>query len=471
MLYGKWDSDLSLRIQQAVGSVKAQAWGLKDLSSNIARGSCSAVATLYDRAPAVTGSDEVARLIAQAGYWSQQQRNQRDTIGMRELFVRTVVRPDGITYWPIPPHRICATPDPEDPSRPIEIRHQRWRKAQNAWLWDVWEPGCYRVEDDSGKDLSADVIGGRQERASYVSRFENGDPFLPWTVYHAARTGELFDPYEARELWEGSLNSAVGWTMWQHVVKDASWPQRWILGAVFKGLGIVGDGEVGKRLEVVTDPATVVQLEVAPDFAGQPQVGQWAAGMDPEVLAGSLDRYDRRVAAYGGINPADVQRVSGDPKSGYAIAITREAQREAQRRFSPVFAPADEELVAKTAALLNRIRGTSYPESGYRVIYESLPPTPDELESQRKQLEFEIAANMLSSIDVYRRLHPGVEADDARAAIISARLANLAMDRDFEAAAKAAGLIADAAEVHPEPAAAKDPAEDAGDPEDAAEVD
>jgi hypothetical protein len=103
-----------------------------------------------------------------------------------------------------------------------------------------------------------------------------------------------------------------------------------------------------------------------------------------------------RVALSAGLSPSDISRQSGDARSGYALAVSKSGQREAQKKFAPVFRMGDEELLAKTAMLSNRFLGTNIAEDGYRVSYHSMPLTPEEMRAQRE----DIIAKMTCRLDL-----------------------------------------------------------------------
>lgn len=315
------------------------------------------------------------------------QRVQRDTLGLREMLLRIEVSDGGtLRYRPVFPDLAQVKPHPDDPMRMQSFAELRRRKVGTEWrwLWDVFElsddgEASYRVlgdrngEPDRGTDLSPEVLGGAKAGEDYRFRYEDGTPFIPAVMYHAAVTGKLWDPFEWCEVVEATLNVGVLWSFWAHVVRDASWPQRYGLGVTVAGASAVGGGQTRRR-EVVTDPASVVMFEPLPNFEGQPSLGQFDPGGDPVAIAESVAAYERRVIAFIGMSPSDIHRVSGDPRSGYALAITRDAQREHQTRLEPAFSRSDRETLRKSAALWNRwAEGAELPdrlaERGWRARY------------------------------------------------------------------------------------------------------
>lgn len=442
MLYGAWREDLIGRLKQAIGDVRREAWGEPDLSSNVFRSSVSALAVLYDRAPNVSHDDPAATglvdLVQHAGLWPLLRQVQRDTLGMREMLLRVDARTqaDGsieLVYRPVYPDLVLATPNPECPSEPIEIREARCRKDPETkrprWTWDIWDIRDprhpeHRILDTSGNDISHlyGLPTGGLVGDAYPAMGADGLGVIPYGLYHAAQTGSLWNPYELSELVEGSLNCAVHWTFFGHVMRNCSWPQRYMVNVV-TGADLEGD-VTSRRETMVTDPATVLVLQQTED-GRQPIISQWEPGADPMVMQEATALYERRVAAYAGISPSDVQRVAGDPRSGFAIALNREAQREAQRRFEPVFRPADEHLLAISAVMVNAAIGRSiYPEKGYRVAYQGLPPSPEEQQAERDQIRGLLEMGLLDTVTAYQRLNPGLSRPDAEKALDNIRATN-----------------------------------------------
>ena len=436
MLYGSWRGDLVTRLALSIGDIRREAWGEPDLSSNVFRSSVSALAVLYDRTPTVSHDTPAAaglvQLVQSAGLWSLLQRVQRDALGMREMLVRVDARerPGGaveLIYRPVFPDLVLAVPNPEAPSEALEVREARIRTntqtSKARWTWDVWDirgDARHCILDaefgSAGADISHEygLPEGGLTGDAYPCRREDGTPVIPYAMYHAAQTGALWDAYELTELVEGSLTCAVLWTFFGHCIRNASWPQRYLVN-VDAGADVEGDTDGTQRRTMVVDPAVVLQLRSGSgDNASQPLVGQWQPGADPEAMQEAVALYERRVAAYAGISPADVQRVAGDPRSGQAIALNHEAQREAQRRYEPVFRPSDERLLAISAVVANaKAQRRLYPEDGYRVAYQALPLSPTEQQSERDEISGLIDLGLLDIVTAFQRLNPGLSRADA----------------------------------------------------------
>jgi chromosome partitioning protein len=93
------------------------------------------------------------------------------------------------------------------------------------------------------------------------------------------------------------------------------------------------------------------------------------------------------LATAAGLAPTELQRTSGSAKSGYAISLSQDGKRTAQRKYVMQFRDADERLVAISATLYNRAMGTQFPEGGYSVHYREIPLSPEELASAREDMD------------------------------------------------------------------------------------
>jgi hypothetical protein len=182
-----------------------------------------------------------------------------------------------------------------------------------------------------------------------------------------------------------------------------------------------------RRQAIASDPASILVFAPDPDLAPgqQPQIGQYQAGGDVSQMLEAITVYERRLATYMGINPADVQKMSGDPRSGYAISISRSSLREAQRKYAPSFRRADIETLEISAKIANRYLGTSYPESGYRIEYHAIPLSPQESKEQRENMLALLQAGLISKVDAVMILHPDLDEVDAKKMLLKIQQDNL----------------------------------------------
>ena len=434
LLYSEFEADLVRLMEQQLGTVRRDAWGHPDLTANPYLSLWSQSSRLYAEEPDVVPPDASAApfvdALATAGVWAMMQRVQRDTLALREMLVRLDVVDGGLTMRTVSPDFVEASSHPRNPSQPVRVTEamqigSRWFRV----VTDVSDPAypSYYAEDEHGVDASDEVLGGRFDGAAYPYRDSAGAPILPFVLYHAALTGCLWDPYTMREVVEGSLNIGLLLTYYQHVVRNCAFAQRYIVGAEVMGAGVEGDAQ-GTRRAIVTDPASVLMLDVG-EGGAQPLIGQWVSPVDPEGLLRPISMYERRILLLAGLAPPDVAKQEADIRSGYSLAVQRESVREAQRLYEPMFRRGDTELLRVAAALINGATGTAYPETGYRIVYRGLPPSPVEEGAEREHVLSLLAAGLIDRVSAYQRIHPGTtpaEASAALAAIAAERQGGMA---------------------------------------------
>ena len=431
MMEGRWQPLLEARLEQQLGSVRRSAWGIPDISSNPFKSVCIELATLYDAEPDVKhnqlASPNIDRLvgstgsIARSGLWAQMSRFQALTIALREMWMRVDVEAGRLVYRPVPPQMTMAEADPARPNIPTMFGELRLRHldAKHVWTWEVWDirdldAPTYRVYEaldgwKFGDDLTARLHGATYDGADYPSawRRANGTPIIPAQLYHASTYGDrLFDPFYGIELYEGSLNLAVLYSYLNHCLRDASYPQRYAVGVRVAGMDSTDLGTRAARAEVTTDPTTILMLDPVAETS-QPMMGQYQAGADVEKLETVIAAVAHRLATDAGLAPSELQRTSGSARSGYAISLSQEGKRSAQRRYILQFRAADEALVGLSAILFNRwaeanSEPTNYPEGGYSVLYREIPLSPQEMEARRKHVLEMLSAGLMSPVDALR---------------------------------------------------------------------
>jgi hypothetical protein len=441
LLQGNWYQDLEARVRAFFPPTSVARFGALDLSRNVFRSVTRALSQLYSYPPSVSHadmSDDQAEAFAQeitaAGLWPLLAQNQVLTVGLRESLVRVDYLTQGddgrVQIRLVPADLVyceASADSPDEPNLVIEARVRMVKrqdgKSAKVWTWDVLdlrdpEEPRYRVVlpsddlnvDDPAADLTEQVLGGDFSGDAYPYRVD-GRPVIPYVLYHRQRGNQLWDPYAGRELVDGTLQVGALYSLWGYLVRDASHPLRYLSGAKIRGTEQRGQGSAARQ-EVHVDPTAILQL--LPDGGVPVQAGQWQAGTDPERLQMAIDSYEIRSAAHGGLQPDDMQRVGG-PESGVAIALKREAVREHQRLMVPEFERGDRATLSRMAALLNRYKGTTYPETGWRMRYPGLPLSPQERAIRLEEARAEIALGVASLVDVVRAKNPGWSREEAAA--------------------------------------------------------
>jgi len=445
MILGLWEEDLEDELARHLPADRREAWGPADLSSNPFEQITRQLSVLYHENPSVTNlngniEELVSRegLVTKAGLWQLQQRTQQMVLGLRESIIRIDVNPHvegasvqapGIQYRIVTPDMVYCENHPDQPDIPVYYQEYRLRKNPQGnlvWIADIIDIrdmnnpifGMYEINQDGtlGADVSEIYMGHPTHMGeNYPYRDSTGKPFLPITLYHAEKTGFLWDTYNASQMVYGSLTCGVLYSMWVHLVRDACWSQKYVAGLSIAGLNQLDQNEIARRSSIATDPSSILVFTQDPDAQGQPLVGSFSIPTDPHQLLESISKYEMRVGLAAGLSPADISRSSnGDPRSGYALAVSRSGQREAQKKFAPVFRMGDEELLAKTAMLSNRFLGTNLPEDGYRVSYHSMPLTPEEMKAQREDIIQKMGAGLISPVQAVLMMYDDMDEREAR---------------------------------------------------------
>lgn len=425
MLDGAWQPDLESRIAEEVGRERSSAWGVAKTTCMPLASICRETAALYITEPEVYSQDVAiygpfADAIKASGLWARMPRYQAMVIGLRECAMRINVTEAGVVqYRPVYPDLMTAEANPDEPDVPTEIEELRWRTGF-GWCWDcldVSNPEApeYRIETfGRDEDITDKVLGRPYSGDAYPYRRADGTPILPYVLHHAESLGDRL--WNWRGNWEtvqACLDLGVNFTFLGHVLRDASFPQRYTLDCGFVGAGTIESPDGTSRMEVIADPAVIMRAESMQE-GRQPLISQFAAGADPAMLEGVISALANRIAIDAGLPPADIQRMGGTAKSGYAIALSNEGKRTAAKRYAPMFRPVDERMMATSATLWNRATGGNLPEFGYQVRYRDLPLSPEELAARRANVIELRNAGLISRVKAYQELNPGITDATAR---------------------------------------------------------
>ncbi len=434
MIDGGWEQDLQQRMLAHFGHIRSGVMGPLDLSANPYKVVCQELSTLYLSPPmvrhdlAAPAMTDDRSAVTRSGLWAQARRYQTWVIGCRDYAVRASATESGeLRYRPVAPDLVVASSTAEIPDVPVAVSELRLRRHPNTgrpvWTWDRLDVSdldapIYEIREwDSNGDegmYGLDWSGHFGPITEYPYRTKASLPVLPYVIHHASRVGDrLWDAWHSTELYEGSLNLAAMMTFALHSHKDASWPQRWAIGAQPAGMETVDKDAKARRQEVVTDPGNLLMFEPTAEGV-QPQVGQFEPGADTRMLYEVNEMYSARLGLDQGISGSDMQRMSGDPRSGYAISLSNNGKREAQRTYVTSFRDGDERLMALSAILLNCATGSDLPESDYSVIYREIPLSPEEIKGREESALRRRDAGLLSRVDAYRELNPGLSAEQAQ---------------------------------------------------------
>jgi len=415
ILYGQHERDVEERLVEAAGPNRAAIWGTIDLVSNPMAQVYSRLSVLYAGAPTLTvptGGEDVAAALDECGFWQLAPRLQRDTLALREMFVRVAVGADrSVACLPVFPDLVPSVradllgrltrveewvPDPDDSSQWVRLVHDVGGPEPILCAWTV-----------EGKDCSPRVLGGSFSGSAYPHRDAGGAPLLPYVAYHAAQTGSPFDPYTSSDVVEGTLTLSVLYSFWDHVVRAASWRQRYAVGVEPAGLSPMA----GVHAQAAgADPSSISIFTPTEDGGGTASVGTFEQPSDAEELLRSIHARESRLVS-AALGSADVSRSDSEIRSQYSLAVSREAQREAQRAYEPLFRRSDLQLIRLVASLLGA------PTAGWAIQYSSIPRDPGEAAAELERVEKQISLKLLDRTGAWLALHPGASEADAITAI------------------------------------------------------
>lgn len=429
LLTGEWREDVKVHRKKHFVETRDDVQGPTDLSTNTLQTYVSEIGQLYARPPEASGdpgSEDLIEAVSDGGWWQLAIRNMCYTLGMNEMLVRpSLSEADGWVFRLVTPDLVYMEASPDNPDLPwyvVEARPREWPidSGKIVWTWDESdvrgaEPS-YRILLPRGSnaplDITEEIEGQAFEGAAYPYTRRDDRSIVPYTLYHRQRTGQILNPWDGREMVEGTLTVAVLWTLWQHVVRDASWPQRVLLGGYVRGLGDVGKNGFAEHQSVTTDPASI--LQVANDGTEKASIAQWLA-TDPKVLGEAIYSFELRLGRHYGMGGDDFQR--GAAESGYALSLRRAAVREHQLILEPQFRRADVQLLELCAVIANA-GGASYPEDGYRIVYRGLPQSAAEVAAAVDEHERKIGMGVESVVDVYLDEHPDATREEAVTALL-----------------------------------------------------
>lgn len=400
MLAGVWQTDANERHRQRMGRIRATVHGDADLTRCVFTQAYSNLATLYSELPTIgnrfepDAAPDLYEVVSKVGLYPMMQRFQRDTLALREMFMRVDVAYDfrrrlRVVFRPVFPDMVWIRPDPMDPSQPIELHelHEREKPGDGfagemIWTWDVWDirdpnaPVHRVLSADRRIDLShhygLSPGGAVGEEYPSMCRRADGSAFIPYVTYHAAITGLMWDTYHGIELVNASLEIAAKLAFVSNGEKNSSYGK-----TVAWGLIPPDAKNLGTHSEIVVDSNTMSFFAIQPGFTGQPSIQTLPATMDIIKSMEAVQLYSADVLAMAG-DPADVSRTSGGVQgSGFALAVNAEQKAAVTRRYAPIFQHPDEELLCMVATMINRVVGpieghNLYPEEGWTIAYSGL---------------------------------------------------------------------------------------------------
>lgn len=421
LLEGVWEQDLIEAMAQYLSPEQLAAWGRPELSANTFRSVCTQLAVLYQQAPVIdhaqTPSAATMRELT-ASVWPEAAQFQRYVIGMRECFRRVDWSEGRLQVRIVPVDTVTAEASPDRPSEPhtvIEYRPREYRGSEilTRDVLSINGDPVYRIESSDGKvDLTREFLGEDYSGAAYPYRDTAGAPILPYVLTHAIPTGRLFDAYEGAELVSGTLTVAALFVHWRHVVFDASWPQRYAVNA--RPAGMYSDPNSDENATYVpTDPASLLLLEAANPEAAV-NIGQFQPGGDPVKVGEAIHSYAAALAGEFDLSPSDIARSHTSARSGYAIHILRDSQRNASKRYEVGHRAGDVALMRAAAVLYNRFSGSApIAEDGYSIRYQPIPLSVEERKTRIEEYRIRAELGTASVVQFLAEME-GITEEEAR---------------------------------------------------------
>lgn len=446
VLTGSWLADAMWRESTFFDESLRDSMPLPELSRNPALSIHRQLATLYDESPRVTVEEadpDALAVLMPSTLWPLCARRNFLVEGVNECVMRVdwqTTEEDGgrenagrLSYRVVPAHLILTCrASPLEPDQPVYLEELTWDSeaadGEGAWVVEVW--------DITGKEpryalqtIAADGITTAEEEdqewPSYLVD-ENG-PFLPHVLYHKSIGHDLWSPYEGREVFWGTLTTATLWTFWLFGVRDGAHPQRYlqdldVVGATAKTVG--GQAVQG----IVSNPMTILALRSRGDAAGK--AGQFEPAMDIKAAGEAIEQFMTGLAIHAGVSPSDIS-VGSSAKSGYAIAISREGERKARRRQEAPARRGDGLLLAKGARILNQRTKSTLPTDpeAYTIRYSVIAESPQERLVKVKAITEQQKAGLISDVDAYMQLNPGLTEAEAIQALVDIRQGRALLDR------------------------------------------
>lgn len=426
MLDGEWDADAEQRLADFFAPEVRELLPPAELSCNPILSINAQKAVLYDDAPDVSlavegGADLDLSPVLVEELWPLMQDRLLKQLAMQEAAVRLDWDRDTGTasYRVVPASLVTCIADPKRPSVPLAVSEYRIRRTVGGdieeWTvetWDVRDPKnpVFRIEaiDQRGKrvDVTATyyVDDDGVPATDYPYRDTACAPVLPYELYHARVGTSLWAPKRGREVVSGTLTSAALWTMWIGGVRDGAHPQRLLIDGTVATVATPKPSG-GSQVRVVRmNPMAI--LEVKSDGAGRASHGQWQPAMDPKTAGEAIEAFIAGLAVYADLSPSDIS-IGSQGKSGYAIVVSRDGLRRAQKRLVPPCLMGDRRLLAKAAKLANAYGGHALPEDpkAWRIKYADIGRTPDEVKAEREELVARRDQKLAHPVEVFMALN------------------------------------------------------------------
>jgi hypothetical protein len=428
---GVWRKDVFHYMLRQLGAKRTNGWGgiwSVDTGTCLLREVSTNLATLYLRPPEwqcmVDGeldpySAALMQVVTETAQYPVQMTDVlAQTVALNDYAIRTDVQVVGtaleLTLYPTTPARILYAVARVGNTRQASEVHEEVL-VDGSKMRRIWTDDTVTVVDAHGNIKS-------------TQPHEQGR--CPWTLYHATGRPALWSPTLGSDTVEGTYSLALDYSYARHNRLEAAWSQRWGLNVQPAGHDTEASDDGTAQSEVLADPTTVL-LMTQIDEQRPGQMGQWNPAVDPETMGRAVAREHGRLSLAAAGSDVAVYRKSGNAESAYAMAITREAQREQQVAMAPRMAPSDSYLAEGIAAATNAQAPGLFPAGAvWRQRYRALPPSMEELE----RIEKAIAMGLMSEVDALMAYDPFATRAEAEAQL-GERVEAVDTDSDTDTAA------------------------------------
>lgn len=416
-----------------------ESWGPPDLSVNALVEQAEGLSTpgLYGATPRIDnagGVEELSQLLDEMATWQLAQRVEYLARGMGECCVRLEWLDNGtMAERLVMPHNVWVRTDPNDPMKALVLGELQMRpkpnstKGEQIYTWEVFDISnpanpTFKIYEagkmgEMGEDLTQTYL---PDFEGYPWRWNDDTPFIPVVTYHEAWTGTFWNPNIKRGVYWGTLNQIMFSTFTAHSAHAASGSVIIVSGLDPIASGVDRTTDSGKPIKsIVLQPGTLLYHDQSGE--GQPMVTEVGPGSNLKQLAEFSQGYSAQMLIRSGLSAPDATRASASPTSGAALYITNKQKREASKRLEPSFRRSDMELIQKVAQMRNIQTGSAIPVDGYSITYEHPPESPQEESDRRDDIDWKVSKGMMSPIDAYRELHPGVTREAALRALVQAQ--------------------------------------------------
>ncbi len=395
MLEGRWRDEGDRFARACVGENRWAQWGRTDISQCLISDIVSGYSVQYSTTPAITnaaGGDVATRLASRlndCGRWEVGKYAQRYIEAQRNGLLRFDYAHGDLVVTFVPANAYHC------------ITHPYTNKLLAVFIFDGDECESWDLRDKDRPKYQIWNHTSEKPPRSFEYKWidpETKAPYIPCCHYSAELgSGRTFDPTRGEGLVHATLMCALMNTYAQHILRNAAFPLRYLIDAIVAGTKLVNNG---KNTIFDNDPAAIINLISRSERA---QAGQFQDAGDPAAVTEFMNGYIARTVSSFGFK-LDTERVSADPRSGYAIALSRADVREKQNSVQSAYAPPDIQSLRVCSLLLNTFAGEKLPTQGWGINYVRLALTDAEEKNRVENLRSQLDDGLLSLVDYYMQV-------------------------------------------------------------------